>query len=152
MMHFGPGRFVVHNRSCRVKRVKELSKAVLSRTCIARFHFLCSRAQNTKLWYKRSPSLLRPPCWDKLDALRLVSTQHVVSCRDKCNVGFYNAVVLELVLQIVPSDGKTELNRPAFNVIVHNQRHAREFAEYFFRICQGRFCFSQPASAHPQTH
>ena len=30
MIHFGPGRFVVHNRSCRVKRVKELSKAVLS--------------------------------------------------------------------------------------------------------------------------
>ena len=53
------------------------------------FRVCTPRAQNTKLVYKRSPSLVRPPCWNKLDTLRLVSTRHkslkslhrFVSCR-----------------------------------------------------------------------
>jgi len=73
-MHFGPGRFIV-------------SKTVIvkhSRTTLRVFTFyilgIVQRPENKILNYcKRSPSLVRPPCWNKLDTLRLDTTS-IVSC------------------------------------------------------------------------
>jgi len=83
----------VHNKSCRVKRHVEVCRRLsLSNGLVPALHvfvFLYSglvRPEHKILnYYKWSPLLLHPTCWNKLDMLRLVlswhySTGQVVSC------------------------------------------------------------------------